>query len=59
MGLHDYTPTLYLAANIDTDEEIIKKVKASFEKIVKNGSYHKIMQPLLDEQKDMRLSSEQ
>jgi ABC-type amino acid transport substrate-binding protein len=47
MPLHKVNPTLYLAANIHTDPDIVKKIQASFKRIIENGTYNKIMQPLL------------
>ena len=49
MPIHNYNPTLYFAANIQTEPSIIKKVKGSFNRIIENGTYHKIMKPLLIE----------
>lgn len=48
--LEGATPTLYLAGNKNLDKSIVEKITNSFVKIRENGTYYKIMQPLLDEQ---------
>jgi len=57
MSLHSSNPTLYLAANVDTDEEIVRKIQASYQKIVDSGVYNKIMKSILDEQKVLHKST--
>lgn len=49
MPLHEVNSDLYLAANIHTNPDIIKKTQASFQRIIENGTYKKIMQPLLEQ----------
>ena len=45
-------PTLYLAANPNTDQHIIKRITESYKKIYNSGIYHKIMAPLLKEKSE-------
>jgi len=54
MRLHEHNPVLYLAANLDTNPIIISKLKASFQNIIDNGTYDRIMQPLLEDQDLLR-----
>jgi polar amino acid transport system substrate-binding protein len=48
IALHEVHPTLYFAANIHTEADTIKKIKDSFQRIKDNGTYNKIMRPLLE-----------
>jgi len=57
MRLHEHNPVLYLAANIDTNPKIISKLKVSFQNIIDNGTYDRIMQPLLKDQSLLREKS--
>ena len=52
--IQKHNPVLYLAANIDSDEQLTSKVKAAFKKIIDNGTYDRIMQPLIQEQLSIR-----
>ena len=54
MRLQEHNPVLYLAANVDTNPKIIRKLKTSFQKIIDNGTYDRIMQPLLEDQSLLR-----
>jgi polar amino acid transport system substrate-binding protein len=49
LDLEGNNPTLYLATNPNTDENIIKRITSSYKKIYNSGLYHKIMGPLLKE----------
>jgi polar amino acid transport system substrate-binding protein len=49
MPLHKVNSDLYLAANIQTKPDTIKRIKASFQRIIDNGTYKKIMQPLVSQ----------
>lgn len=58
LNLHSVNPTLYLAANVETDHAILMKIKASYQKLYDNGKYEEIMGPLLDDQNTLRQSTE-
>ncbi len=47
-SLEDLQTRLYIVLSLQTDEDIYKKISASYKKIVQNGTYDKIMSPLFE-----------